>query len=126
MSALWIIIVFAFGISIPDSIILVDIKISVIPSENKLIDLSNSSIFICPCATLIDKLGTIFFILSYKLSISLTLGQTINVCPPLFFSLFRASNNTTLSHSKTKVLIDNLLTGGVVIKLNCLRPDKDN
>ena len=48
MSDLCIIIVLAFGMSIPDSIIFVEIKISDLPSENELIDLSNSSIFICP------------------------------------------------------------------------------
>ena len=112
--------------SIPDSMIFVDIRISTLPSEKSFIDLSSSLIFIWPWATLIDISGTILTILSYKLSISLTLGHTTNIWPPLFFSLKRASIKTTLSHSITKVLIANLFTGGVEIRLKVLIPDKDN
>ena len=118
--------VLAFGISIPDSIIFVDIKISDLPSEKVFIALSSSSIFIWPCATTIEKSGTIFWIVSNNLSISLILGHTIKVWPPRFFSLRRASTKTTLSHSKTKVLTANLSTGGVAIKLKFFNPDKDN
>ncbi len=95
MSARWMISVLTAGMSSPLSTMLVESKISYLPSPNSVITRSSSVGASRPCAWIIRASGTIWRSRSAMRSRSSMRGTTQKICPPRNRSRWIASRATT-------------------------------
>ena len=122
-SASKIIIVFAFLMSMPVSIILVHTKTSISPAINEDRVSSICFSFICPFTVSTLMPFTSLSIFSFTSCICEIRLQTTYTCPFLATSLSIASLIISSLFIYTKVLTGILSSGGCVIKLKSLAPD---
>ena len=117
MSARWITSVFTAGMSSPLSTMLVDSRMSCLPSPNSVMTRSSSVGASRPCACASRASGTISRRRSLMRGRSSMRGTTQNTWPPRKRSRWRASRITTLSNGMMKVRTASRSTGGVEIRL---------
>ncbi len=109
--------VFTAGMSSPDSTMLVDSRMSYLPSPNSVITRSSSVGARRPCASTMRASGTIARSRSAMRPRSSTRGTTQKTCPPRNRSRWIASRATTPSNGMMKVRTASRSTGGVAIRL---------
>ena len=117
MSARWMISVFTAGMSSPHSTMLVDSRMSCLPSPNSVITFSRSVGASWPCASTMRASGTISRSRAETFSMSSSRGTTQKIWPPRKRSRWIASRSTTPSQGMMKVRTASRSTGGVAMML---------
>ena len=117
------IMVLAEGMSMPDSTMLVESRISASPSAKRVITSSSSFAAIRPCAERMRASGASFVTRSKTRCRSSMRGQTQKIWPPRNISRWIASRRTTPSHGPTKVRTASRSIGGVAMSDISRTPD---
>ena len=116
------IIVLAFGMSTPLSMMVVESRMSASPLMNRVITFSSTPLGICPWPTISRALGTSLRIRSAMVSMVVTRLCKKKTCPPRFSSRWMALRMIFSSNSITVVSIGSRSCGGVSMVLMSRAP----